>query len=112
MQKILFLDRDGTLILEPEDYQVDSLEKLEFYPAVFQYITKITQELDYELVMITNQDGLGTSEFPEITFWPAHEKMMNAFKKEGIIFKDVLIDRTYAKDNAPTRKPNTGLLTH
>ena len=112
MKKILLLDRDGTLILEPEDYQIDSLEKLEFYPEVFQYLVRIVQELDYELVMITNQDGLGTEAFPEATFWPAHHKMMRAFEKENIHFKEVLIDRTFAKDNAPTRKPRTGLLTH
>ena len=112
MKKLLLLDRDGTLILEPHDYQVDSLGKLEFYPEVFQFLAKIAGELDYELVMITNQDGLGTESFPEATFWPAHEKMMRAFEKENIHFKEVFIDRTFAKDNAPTRKPNTGLLTH
>lgn len=113
MQKILFLDRDGTLVLEPPvDYQLDSLEKLEFYPKVFQYLSKIVKELDFELVMITNQDGLGTDAFPEETFWPAHNKIMRAFENEGITFKEVCIDRTFPKDNAPTRKPRTGLLTH
>lgn len=113
MTKILFIDRDGTLILEPPtDYQVDSLEKLEFYPKVFQYLAKIVQELDYELVMVTNQDGLGTDSFPEDTFWPAHNKMLKAFANEGIKFKEVLIDRSFPADNAPTRKPRTGLLTH
>ena len=112
MQKLLILDRDGTLILEPENYQVDALEKLVFYPKIFQYLSKVVNELDYELVMITNQDGLGTSVFPEDTFWPTHNKMMEAFENEGITFKEVLIDRTYPEDNAPTRKPGTGLLTH
>ena len=112
MQKILLLDRDGTLITEPDDYQVDSLAKLDFYPGIFQYLSRIVQELDYALVMITNQDGLGTEVFPEDTFWPAHQKMMQAFANEGITFREVLIDRTFAKDNAPTRKPGTALLKH
>ncbi len=112
MQKILFLDRDGTLIIEPEDYQVDALEKLSYYPKVFQYLSKIVQELDYELVMITNQDGLGTDSFPENTFWPTHTKIMEAFENEGITFKEVIIDKTFAHENAPTRKPQTGLLKH
>ncbi len=113
MQKILFIDRDGTLIAEPPiDYQVDSLEKLEYLPLVFQYLSKIVDEMDFELVMITNQDGLGTSSFPEETFWPAHNKMMKALSNEGIEFKEVLIDRSFPADNAPTRKPRTGLLPH
>jgi len=111
MKKLLILDRDGTLALEPPvDYQLDSLEKLEFYPMVFTYLGRIVQELDYELLMITNQDGLGTSSFPEDTFWPAHNKVMKAFENEGITFKDVLIDRTFPHENAPTRKPRTGLM--
>ncbi len=110
MKKLLILDRDGTLILEPEDEQIDSLEKLEYYPKVFQYLAKIVQEMDYELLMITNQDGLGTDSFPEDTFWPAHHKMLNAFAKEGINFKEVLIDRSFPADNSPTRKPEIGLL--
>ena len=111
MKKVLFIDRDGTLVIEPPvDYQLDSLEKLEFYPGVFQWLSRIVTELDYELVMVTNQDGLGTDSFPEATFWPAHEKMMTAFKNEGIIFSEVLIDRSLPKDNAPTRKPGVGLL--
>lgn len=111
MKKLLILDRDGTLALEPPvDYQLDSLEKLEFYPMVFTYLGRIVRELDYELLMITNQDGLGTSSFPEDTFWPAHNKVMKAFENEGIIFKDVLIDRTFPHENAPTRKPRTGLM--
>ena len=110
-QKLLFLDRDGTLILEPEDYQVDSPEKLDFYPGVFRWLGRIARELDYQLVMVTNQDGLGTDGYPEDTFWPTHELMRRALAAEGIVFVDELIDRTYAADNAPTRKPNTGLLT-
>lgn len=111
MKKVLFIDRDGTLIVEPPvDYQVDSLEKLEFYPGVFQWLAKITNELEFELVMVTNQDGLGTSSFPEETFWPAHNKMLQAFKNEGVEFNDILIDKSFPADNANTRKPNTGLL--
>jgi imidazoleglycerol-phosphate dehydratase/histidinol-phosphatase len=111
MKKVLFIDRDGTLVIEPPiDFQLDSLEKLEFYPGVFQWLTKITNELDFELVMVTNQDGLGTDSFPEDTFWPAQNKMLEAFKNEGIEFKDILIDRSFPEDNATTRKPRTGLL--
>ena len=83
MKKVLFIDRDGTLIIEPADQQIDSLEKLEFYPGVFSWLSKIAAETDFELVMVTNQDGLGTSSFPEETFWPAHKKMMKAFENEG-----------------------------
>ena len=113
MKKVLFIDRDGTLVIEPPvDYQLDSLEKLEFYPSVFQYLSKIATELDYELVMVTNQDGLGTDSFPEDTFWPAQDKIIRAFENEGIRFDEVLIDRSFPEDNAPTRKPRTGMLTH
>ena len=112
-KKVLFIDRDGTLVIEPPvDYQLDSLEKLEFYPRVFQYLSKIAQELDYLLVMVTNQDGLGTDSFPESTFWPAHNKMMQAFENEGIKFDEVLIDKSFPHENLPTRKPGTALLTH
>jgi len=112
-KKILFLDRDGTIIIEPpSDYQVDSFEKLEFLPKTLTYLAKIAEELDYELVMITNQDGLGTDVYPEDTFWGPHNLMMKVLESEGIHFKEVVIDRTFAKDNAPTRKPNTGLVTH
>lgn len=112
MKKVLFIDRDGTLIIEPPiDFQVDSLEKLEFYPQVFQYLARIAQELDYELVIISNQDGLGTTSFPEETFWPAHTKMIRAFQNEGIVFSEVLIDRSFPEENAPSRKPGTALLT-
>ena len=111
MKKVLFIDRDGTLVIEPPiDYQLDSLEKLEFYPGVFQWLSRIARELDYELVMVTNQDGLGTSSFPEDTFWPAHNKVIQAFKNEGVEFAEVLIDRSLSEDNAPTRKPGTGML--
>lgn len=111
MKKVLFIDRDGTLVIEPPvDYQLDSLEKLEFYPGVFSSLSKIAKELDYELVMVTNQDGLGTSSFPEETFWPAQNKIITAFKNEGIEFNDILIDRSFPEDNAPTRKPRTGML--
>ncbi len=109
-QKLLFLDRDGTLILEPEDYQVDTIEKLDFYPGIFRWLGRIARELDYQLVMITNQDGLGTDGFPESTFWPTHEAMRRALAAEGIEFEEELIDRTYARDNAHSRKPNTGLV--
>jgi imidazoleglycerol-phosphate dehydratase / histidinol-phosphatase len=113
IEKVLFIDRDGTLIHEPPtDFQVDSFEKLAFLPGVFTYLGKITNELNYELVMITNQDGLGTDSFPEETFWPVHNLMMKALEGEGIVFKEVCIDRSFEKDNLPTRKPNTGLLTH
>lgn len=112
MKKVLFIDRDGTLVLEPPvDYQLDSLEKLEFYPKVFQYMARIASELDYELVMVTNQDGLGTDSFPENTFWPAQNKIIDAFAKEGVVFSNVLIDKTFPEENAETRKPRTGLLT-
>lgn len=112
MKKVLFIDRDGTLAIEPPvDYQLDSFEKLEFYPKVFQYLGKIAKELDFELVMVTNQDGLGTDSFPEDTFWPVHNFLVKTFEQEGIVFAEQVIDRTFAKDNAPTRKPNTGLLT-
>ncbi|WP_298896349.1 bifunctional histidinol-phosphatase/imidazoleglycerol-phosphate dehydratase HisB [uncultured Psychroserpens sp.] len=111
MKRVLFIDRDGTIIKEPADEQIDSFEKLEFYPKVFQYLSKIANELDFEIVMITNQDGLGTDVYPENTFWPVHNFILKTFEAEGVIFKEQYIDRTFAKDNAPTRKPNTGLLT-
>ncbi|MCL4150162.1 UNVERIFIED_CONTAM: hypothetical protein GTU68_062165 [Idotea baltica] len=111
MKRVLFIDRDGTIIKEPADEQIDSFEKLEFYPKVFQYLSKIAKELDFEIVMITNQDGLGTQVYPEDTFWPVHNFILKTFEAEGVVFKEQFIDRTFAKDNAPTRKPNTGLLT-
>ncbi|CAM3598926.1 bifunctional histidinol-phosphatase/imidazoleglycerol-phosphate dehydratase HisB [Flavobacterium saliperosum] len=111
-QKILFIDRDGTLVKEPDDYQLDSLSKLEFYPEVFQYLSKIAKELDFEMVMVTNQDGMGTTSFPEETFWPAQSFILKAFENEGITFKEIFIDRSFPEDNAPTRKPKTGMLTN
>lgn len=110
MKKVLFIDRDGTIIKEAADEQIDSFEKLAFYPNVFQWLAKIAQELDFEIVMVTNQDGLGTSTFPEDTFWPVHNFIIQTFEQEGIVFKKQYIDRTFAIDNTPTRKPNTGLL--
>ena len=111
MKKVLFIDRDGTLNIEPEDEQVDSFAKLKFYPRALYYLSKIANELDFELVMVTNQDGLGTPSNPEENFWPIHNFMIDTFANEGVVFSEVVIDRTFAKDNAPTRKPNTGLLT-
>ena len=111
MKKLLFIDRDGTLVLEPEDYQVDSFQKLKFYPQVFTFLSKIAKELDYELVMVTNQDGLGTASHPEENFWPIQNFIIETFENEDVKFEDIFIDKTFAKDNAPTRKPNTGLLT-
>jgi imidazoleglycerol-phosphate dehydratase/histidinol-phosphatase len=110
-KKVLFIDRDGTLIKEPADEQVDAFEKVEFYPKVFTYLGKIAKELDFELVMVTNQDGLGTASLPEENFWPIQNFVIQCFENEGVKFSDVFIDKTFAKDNAPTRKPNTGLLT-
>jgi imidazoleglycerol-phosphate dehydratase/histidinol-phosphatase len=109
-KKVLFIDRDGTMIKEPADEQIDSFEKLVFYPKVFTYLGKIAKELDFELAMITNQDGLGTEIYPENTFWPVHNFIMNSFENEGVIFKDVFIDKTFPHENATTRKPKTGLL--
>ena len=111
MKRALFIDRDGTLVIEPPvDYQLDSLEKLEFYPKVFRNLYFIRKQLDFEFVMVTNQDGLGTSSFPEETFWPAHNKMLKALEGEGIVFDDILIDRSFPEDNSPNRKPRTGML--
>ena len=111
-QKILFIDRDGTIINEPKDFQIDSYEKLQFLPEVIPYLARLATETDFKFVMVTNQDGLGTKSFPEKTFWPAHNLMLEVLKSAGIIFEEVLIDKSFAKDNLPTRKPNTGLLTH
>jgi imidazoleglycerol-phosphate dehydratase/histidinol-phosphatase len=112
VKKVLFIDRDGTLIKEaPPTYQLDDFNKLEFYPDMFFNLRKIAQELDYELVMVTNQDGLGTSSFPEETFWPLHNLVMKSLENEKIKFAEVIIDRTFPEENAPTRKPATGLLT-
>jgi len=111
MKKVLFIDRDGTLIIEPADEQIDSLEKLEFYPDVFYWLRKIATETSFELVMVTNQDGLGTGSYPEETFWPAHKKMLKAFENEQIHFSKIFIDRSFPQENKPTRKPGTGMLT-
>ncbi|WP_183561175.1 bifunctional histidinol-phosphatase/imidazoleglycerol-phosphate dehydratase HisB [Mucilaginibacter sp. SP1R1] len=111
LQKILFVDRDGTLITEPADEQIDSFEKLEFYPGALTYLPKIAKELDFELVMITNQDGLGTASYPEDTFWPVHNFILKTFEAEGVKFSNIVIDRTFPAENAPTRKPGTALLT-
>ncbi|MGW8123985.1 bifunctional histidinol-phosphatase/imidazoleglycerol-phosphate dehydratase HisB [Roseivirga echinicomitans] len=112
MKKILFIDRDGTIIVEPKtDFQVDSLEKLEFLPGAISNLRKIAEQLDYLLVMVTNQDGLGTDSFPEDTFWPAQNKMLKTLEGEGVVFDEIIIDRTFAHEDAPTRKPGTALLT-
>src|SRR5690606_17829628 len=111
MKKLLFIDRDGTLIIEPPDEQIDSLEKLEFYPGVFTWLSKIASDTDFELIMVTNQDGLGTDRFPEETFWPAHNKMLKAVENEGILFSKTFIDRSFPEENKPTRKPGIAMLT-
>lgn len=111
LKKALFIDRDGTLIIEPPvDFQVDSLEKLEFIPGVIRNLYRISGNLDFEFVMVTNQDGLGTSSFPEDTFWPAQKKMLKTLEGEGVNFLDIIIDKTFPEENAPTRKPGTALL--
>ncbi|UOX33245.1 bifunctional histidinol-phosphatase/imidazoleglycerol-phosphate dehydratase HisB [Flavobacterium sediminilitoris] len=110
-KKVLFIDRDGTIIKETIDEQIDSFEKMIFYPKCIPYLSKIAKELDYELVMITNQDGLGTSTFPEDTFWPVHNFIMKTYENEGVIFKKVFLDKTFPYENANTRKPGIGLLT-
>ena len=111
MKKVLFIDRDGTLTLEPGDYQVDAFEKLVFYPEVFRYLSSIARELDYELVMVTNQDGLGSDRFPEEEFWPYQNHLVKSFENEGVVFSKIFIDRTFPHDKADTRKPGTGMLT-
>jgi imidazoleglycerol-phosphate dehydratase / histidinol-phosphatase len=110
-KRVLFIDRDGTLVLEPENYQLDCLTKLEFYPKAFQFLSKIAKELDFELAMVTNQDGLGTDSFPEETFWPTQNFILKAFENEGVTFDEIFIDKSFPEDNAPTRKPRTGMLT-
>ncbi|GAB1462752.1 bifunctional histidinol-phosphatase/imidazoleglycerol-phosphate dehydratase HisB [Pedobacter sp.] len=111
MTKILFIDRDGTLNIEPDDEQVDSFAKLKFYPRALYYLSKIATELDYKLVMVTNQDGLGTASHPEENFWPIQNFIVATYAAEGVVFDEIVIDKTFAKDNAPTRKPGTALLT-
>lgn len=110
-KRVLFIDRDGTIIKETVDEQIDAFDKIIFYPKVFTYLGKIAKELDFELVMITNQDGLGTASFPEETFWPVHNFIMKSFENEGVVFKNVLIDKTFPYEKADTRKPGIGLLT-
>jgi imidazoleglycerol-phosphate dehydratase/histidinol-phosphatase len=111
MKKVLFIDRDGTLIFEPEDFQIDSFSKLKFLPFVFSSLSKIAQEVDYELVMVSNQDGLGTESFPEDTFYPVQKFILQTLESEGVKFSEVHIDKTFGHENKPTRKPNTGMLT-
>ncbi len=111
MRKVLFIDRDGTLIKEPHDEQIDSFEKLVFYPKALFYLSKIADELDYDLVMVTNQDGLGTDAYPENDFWPTHNFMLKTFENEGVVFKEQIIDRSFPEENSPNRKPRTGLMT-
>ncbi|QJD98015.1 bifunctional histidinol-phosphatase/imidazoleglycerol-phosphate dehydratase HisB [Mucilaginibacter robiniae] len=110
-KKVLFIDRDGTLIKEPADQQIDSFHKLEFYPGAIIYLSRIAKELDYELVMVSNQDGLGTLSHPDENFWPVHELIVRTFANEGVVFSATHIDRTFAADHTPTRKPGTGMLT-
>lgn len=110
-KRALFIDRDGTLVIEPPvDYQLDSFDKLEFYPKVIRNLYFIRKQLDFEWVMVTNQDGLGTPSFPEETFWPVHNLIMKTLKGEGVVFEDILIDRSFPEDNSPNRKPRTGML--
>ena len=109
-QRILFIDRDGTLVEEPHDEQVDALEKIRFKPGVFRWLGLIAERTDYRLVMVSNQDGLGTDSFPEDTFWPAHNFILDALRGEGIVFDDILVDPHFPEDNAPTRKPGTVLV--
>lgn len=109
----MFIDRDGTIIKEyPPTYQIDALEKVIFYPFAFRYLGRIAEELDYELVLVTNQDGLGTPKFPETDFWPAHNLIISSFENEGVFFKDQLIDRSFPEENLPTRKPGTGMFNN
>ena len=112
-KKILFIDRDGTMIQEfPPTYQIDSFNKVSFYPYVFKYLGKIAEELDYELVLVSNQDGLGTEKFPEENFWPVHNLIVGSFANEGVSFSDELIDSSYPEDNLATRKPGIGMFVN
>lgn len=110
MKRALFIDRDGTIIREPDDEQIDSLEKLEFVPGAISALSSLAKK-GWELVMVSNQDGLGTASFPEDAFWPAHNKMLRTLEGEGVVFADQLIDRSFPSDNLPTRKPGTAMLT-
>ena len=111
MKQVLFIDRDGTILVEPEDEQIDSFEKFQFVPGVIRNLHFIRTHLDFEFVMVSNQDGLGTDSYPEDTFWPTHNLMLQTLKGEGVEFDDILIDRSFPEDNLPTRKPGTGMLT-
>jgi imidazoleglycerol-phosphate dehydratase/histidinol-phosphatase len=112
MKKVLFIDRDGTLIIEPkDDPQIDAFEKVSFYPKAIATMAQIAKLNAFELVMVSNQDGLGTDSFPEETFWPVQNFIVDTFKSEGVEFSEIVLDRTFASDNAPTRKPGTALLT-
>jgi imidazoleglycerol-phosphate dehydratase/histidinol-phosphatase len=110
MKKTLFIDRDGTILIEPEDEQVDSIEKMIFLPGAISCLSKIANETDFELVMVTNQDGLGTKSFPEEVFWLVQNKMLEILKNEGVVFSEIFIDRSVPSQNAPTRKPGTAML--
>ena len=110
-KKVLFIDRDGTLILETDDFKIEKFEKLIFYPNAFQYLGRIARELNYELVMVTNQDGLGTEAFPEKDFWEVQQFIVQCFDNEEIHFEKVFIDKSFPEENLPTRKPGTGMLT-
>ena len=110
MKKVLFIDRDGTIVAEPKEEQVDSFEKMVFLPGAITSLSRIAKETDYELVMVTNQDGLGTESYPENTFWPVHNKILQILRGEGIVFKEIFIDKTLPSQNAPTRKPGTAML--
>ncbi len=111
MKKVLFIDRDGTILIEPQDEQIDSFAKLTFLPGVITNLSRIARETDYELVIVSNQDGLGTASYPEDTFWPVQNKMLEILKGEGVEFAEIFIDRTLSSENAPTRKPGTAMLT-
>jgi len=110
MKKILFIDRDGTLVNEPKDYQLDSFEKLSFYPKVFNYLSKIYNELDYKLIVVTNQDGLGTDSFPYKNFTPVNDFIIKSFENEGVVFDNICIDNSFPEDNSANRKPSTGMI--
>ena len=110
MKRLLFIDRDGTLIEEPADEQIDAFEKLKFTKGVFRNLHFIREHTDFEFVMVSNQDGLGTDAFPEDTFWPVHNFILQTLESEGVTFDEILIDPHFPEDNAPTRKPNTGLV--
>ena len=110
MKKILFIDRDGTLVNEPKDYQLDSFEKLSFYPKVFNYLSKIYNELDYKLIVVTNQDGLGTDSFPYKNFTPVNDFIIKSFENEGVVFDNICIDNSFPDDNSANRKPSTGMI--